>query len=97
MMYMRVMFSSRSRGVITRSEVVELPDDIKNKGLSSEQITACDEKAKKICRRGERVLGWKLLEEYELDKLKKKLASLNEPWYNSPLLICNSPEDEEEE
>lgn len=72
MMYMRVMFSSRSRGVITRSEVVELPDDIKNKGLSSEQITFCDEKAKSLCKKDEVILGWKLLEEYELDMASKR-------------------------
>lgn len=72
MMYMRVLFSSRSRGVITRSEIVELPDDIQNKGLSSEQITACDEKANSLCHKDERVLGWKLLEEYELDMASKR-------------------------
>lgn len=71
MMYMQVIFCSWKKRTITRDEIVELPDDIKNKGLSSDQITACDEKAKSLCHKGERVSGWKLLEEYELDMLKK--------------------------
>ncbi len=29
-----------------------------------------------------------------LEDLKRHIE-LNEPWYNSPLLICNNPKDEE--
>lgn len=35
--------------------------------------------------------------EKELSEQAKGKWNLDEPWYNSPLLICNSPEDEEEE
>lgn len=72
MMYMQVMFRSwnwKKRDVI-RTEVVELPDWIKNKGL--DLIRFCEEKAKSLCRKGERVSGWKLLKEYELEMLKKR-------------------------
>lgn len=72
MMYMQVMFCSWKKRTITRTEIVELPDDIKNKGLSPEQITACEEKAKSLCHKGERVSGWRLLEEYEMEIIRRR-------------------------
>ena len=94
MMYMQVMFRPRNKRVIIRTEVIELPD-IRGTDLTDEQTKSCEEKAKSLCHKGERVSGWKILEEYEANKLKEKWAMLNEPWYNSPLLICNNPKDEE--
>lgn len=96
MMYMQVMFRPRNKRIITRSELIELPG-IRGTDLTDEQSTSCDKKAKSLCRKGEKVSGWKLLEEYEAKKLKEKWAELNEPWYNSKLFIWNNPENEEEE
>ncbi len=70
MMYMQVLFVPKKGIIITRNEVVELPD-IRGTNLTGEQITTCEEKAKSLCREGERVLGWKLLEEFEI-KIKEE-------------------------
>ena len=96
MMYMQVMFRSWKKRGVTRTELIELPG-IRGTDLTDEQTRSCEKKAKSLCHKGERVSGWKILEEYEANKLKERWAMLNEPWYNSPLLICNNPKDEEEE
>lgn len=67
MMYMLVEFSPRNRRIITRTEIVELPE-IRSNNLTDQEETSCESKAKSLCRKGERVLGWKTLEEYEIKR-----------------------------
>lgn len=71
-MYMKVMFCSKKGTVITRTEIIELPE-IRGTNLTSEETFSCDDKAESLCRDGERVSGWKLLEEYEVNKEENKM------------------------
>ena len=69
-MFMKVEFAPRNKRVITRTQIVEVPE-IRTKDLTDQESVSCFSKAKNLCNRGERVFGWKLLEPYELKKEDK--------------------------
>lgn len=66
-MFILVEFAPRNKRIITRTEIVELPE-VRTKNLTDQESTSCENKAKNLCNKGERVFGWKLLEAYELKK-----------------------------
>jgi len=66
-MFMLVEFAPRNKRVITRTQIVEIPE-IRTKNLTDQESASCSSKAKNLCNKGERVSGWKLLEAYELKK-----------------------------
>lgn len=70
-MFMLVEFAPQNKRVITRTEIVELPE-IRTKNLTDQESTFCEGIAKSLCNKGERVSGWKLLELYELNKEEVK-------------------------
>ena len=69
-MFMLVEFAPRNKRVITRTQIVEVPE-IRTKNLTDQESASCFDKAKNLCNKGERVSGWKLLEPYELKKEDK--------------------------
>ena len=70
-MYMQVEFSPRNKRTITRVETVEVRG-FRTKNLTDEQNTYCENKAISLCKKGERVLGWKILESYEINEKEMK-------------------------
>lgn len=66
-MYMLVEFLLKNKQAITRTEVIEIAN-IKTKNLTNEEITSCEAKANSLCKKGEKVLGWKIIESYEINK-----------------------------
>ena len=66
-MYILVEFAPRNKRKITRTEIIEVPE-IKTKSLTVLESASCYNKAISLCSKDERVFGWKLLEEYELNK-----------------------------
>lgn len=70
-MYMQVEFATKNKREIIRRQIISMPN-IKSKTLTNQEIDFCENKANSLCKNSERVLGWKILEQYELYKEEVK-------------------------
>ena len=54
-MFMQVEFAPRNKRIITRTQIVKIPE-IRTKNLTDQESASCSSKAKNLCNKGERVL-----------------------------------------
>jgi hypothetical protein len=68
---MFIEFAPRNKRIISRIDIVDIPE-IKTKNLTVAECDSCYNTAASLCKKGERVFGWKVLDTYELDKEAKQ-------------------------